>query len=124
LVEQHQVFVSHSASGWSNEELGLAWLQQVFERHTAAKARRQWRLLILDGHASHLTPEFLEFCEAKRIMVMVYLPHSTHSLQPLDVVLFGPLSKHYTEELTQHLQRTQGLSRITKQDFSRHFWPA
>jgi hypothetical protein len=42
----------------------------------------------------------------------------------LDVVLFGPLSKHYTEELTQHLQRTQGLSRITKQDFYRHFWPA
>jgi hypothetical protein len=117
--------VSHSASGWSNNELGLAWLQQVFEHHTAAKARRQWRLLIFDGHASHLTPDFFfEFCEAKRIMVMVYPPHSTHSLQPLDVVLFGPLSNHYTEELTQHLQRTQGLSRITKQDFYGHFWPA
>jgi hypothetical protein len=87
-------------------------------------SRVQWRLLILDGHASHLTPGFLEFCEAKRIMVMVYLPHPTHNLQPLDVVLFGPLSKHYTEELTQHLQRTQGLLRITKRDFYRHFWPA
>ena len=96
----------------------------MFERYTAAKARRQWRLLILDGHGSHVTPDFLEFCEAKRIMVIVYPPHSTHSLQPLDVVLFGPLSNHYTEELTQHLQRSQGLSRITKQDFYRHFWPA
>ncbi|KAH8631304.1 pogo transposable [Alternaria alternata] len=85
---------------WSNNELGLAWLQQVFERHTAAKARRQWRLLILDGHGSHVTPEFLEFCEAKRIIVMVYPPHLTHSLQPLDVVLFGPLSSHYTKQLT------------------------
>jgi hypothetical protein len=124
LAEQHQVFVSHSASGWSNNDLGLAWLQQVFERYTAAKARRQWRLLILDGHASHLTPDFLEYCEAKRIMVMVYPPHSTHSLQPLDVVLFSPLSKHYTEQLTQQLQRTQGLSRITKRDFFGNFWPA
>jgi hypothetical protein len=124
LAEQHQIFVSHSASGWSNNDLGLAWLQQVFERFTAAKARRQWRLLILDGHASHLTPDFLEYCEAKRIMVMVYPPHSTHSLQPLDVVLFSPLSKHYTEELTKRLQRTQGISRITKRDFYSNFWPA
>jgi hypothetical protein len=106
LAEQHQVFVSHSASGWSNNDLGLAWLQQIFERYTAAKARQQWRLLIPDGHASHLTPDFLEYCEAKRIMVMVYPPHSTYSLQPLDVVLFSPLSKHYTKELTQHLQQT------------------
>ncbi|KNG44705.1 hypothetical protein TW65_08484 [Stemphylium lycopersici] len=124
LAEQHQIFVSHSASGWSNNDLGLAWLQQVFERFTAAKARRQWRLLILDGHASHLTPDFLDYCEAKRIMVMVYPPHSTHSLQPLDVVLFSPLSKRYTEELTQRLHRTQGISRITKRDFYSNFWPA
>ena len=41
LAEQHQIFVSHSASGWLNNDLGLAWLQQVFERFTAAKARRQ-----------------------------------------------------------------------------------
>ena len=54
----------------------------------------------------------------------MYPPYSTHSLQLLDVVLFRPLSKHYTKELTQHLQRTQGLLKITKQDFYRHFWPA
>jgi transcriptional regulator with XRE-family HTH domain len=39
-TQNHQIFISHSASGWSNNDLGLAWLQQVFERHTAAKARR------------------------------------------------------------------------------------
>jgi hypothetical protein len=26
LAEQHQIFVSHSATGWSNNDLGLAWL--------------------------------------------------------------------------------------------------
>jgi hypothetical protein len=45
-------------------------------------------------------------------------------LQPLDVVLFAPLSRHYTEELTHYLQRTQGLTRITKRDFYSNFWPA
>jgi hypothetical protein len=124
VAEQHQVFIFHSATGWSNNDLGLAWLQQVFDRYTAAKARRQWRLLILDGHGSHLTPKFLEYCNANCILLMVFPPHSTHSLQPLDVVLFAPLLRHYTEELTHYLQRTQGLPRITKQDFYSNFWPA
>jgi hypothetical protein len=93
----------------------------VFDRHTAAKARRQWRLLILDGHGSHLTPKFLEYCDAHRILLMIFPPYSTHSLQPLDVVLFAPLSRHYTKELTHYLQRTQGLTRITKRDFYSNF---
>jgi hypothetical protein len=54
----------------------------------------------------------------------VFPPHSTHSLQPLDVVLFGPLSKYYSAELDHHLHRTQGITRITKRDFFEHFWPA
>ena len=124
VAEQHQIFVSHSATGWSNNDLGLAWLEQVFDRYTAAKARRQWRLLILDGHGSHLTPEFLDYCNAHRILLMVFPPHSTHSLQPLDVVLFAPLSRHYTSELTHFLQRSQGITRITKRDFFSNFWPA
>jgi hypothetical protein len=37
LAEQHQIFISHSVTGWSNNNLGLAWLQQVFDRYTAAK---------------------------------------------------------------------------------------
>jgi hypothetical protein len=93
----------------------------VFDRHTAAKARRQWRLLILDGHGSHLTPKFLEYCDAHRIFLMIFPPHSTHSLQPLDVVLFAPLSRHYTKELTHYLQQTPGLTRITKRDFYSNF---
>jgi hypothetical protein len=76
----------------------LAWLEQVFERCTKQKARlgRDWRLLILNGHGSHLTFEFLEYCKAHRILVSVFPPHSTHTLQPLDVVCFKPLSGAYT----------------------------
>jgi hypothetical protein len=35
-----------------------------------------------------------------RILLLVYPPHSTHSLQPLDVVIFKPLSSHYSAKLT------------------------
>jgi hypothetical protein len=39
-VGEHTAFYGVSPSGWSNDGLGLAWLQQVFQRLTASKARR------------------------------------------------------------------------------------
>ncbi|CAE7003081.1 DDE 1 domain containing protein [Pyrenophora teres f. teres] len=81
-----EVFIAHSTSGWINNELGLAWLEQVFNRFTIDKARRRWRLLILDGHGSHVTSDFINFCDAHKILLAVFPPHSTHSLQPLDVI--------------------------------------
>ncbi|KAF7570014.1 hypothetical protein PtrM4_100160 [Pyrenophora tritici-repentis] len=59
-VNKHNVFVATSPSGWSNDNLGLAWLEQVFDRSTRKKARSSYRLLILDGHGSHLTMDFIE----------------------------------------------------------------
>jgi hypothetical protein len=115
VAEQGEILVSHSPSGWTNNEIGLAWLQQVSDRYTKAKARIGWGLLILDSHGSHLTAEFIEFCDAHRILLAIFPPHSTHSLQPLDVVLFSPLSRNYTTQLNRNnTQRSQGVTRVKK----------
>lgn len=123
-VGKHQVFFPNSPTGWSNNDLGLAWLEQVFNRHTTAKARRGWRLLILNGHGSHITADFIDFCDANRILLAIFPPHSTHSLQPLDVVLFSPLARHYTTELNRQLQRSQGHPVSAKRGFFTNFWAA
>jgi hypothetical protein len=114
---EHQVFVTSSPSGWTNNDIGLAWLEQVFDRHTKPKARSSFRLLILDGHGSHLTMDFIEYCDQHKILLAVFPPHSTHTLQPLDVVMFKPLSSSYSKELTNHLHKSQGLLAIKKGDF-------
>ena len=85
---KHEIFVTSSPSGWTNNDIGLAWLEQVFDRYTKKKARRSYRLLILDGHGSHLTMEFIEYCYRSKIILAIFPPHSTHTLQPLDVVMF------------------------------------
>jgi len=121
---KHSVHVASSPTGWTNNDLGLAWLEQVFDRYTKEKARRKYRLLIVDGHGSHLTKEFLEYCYQNRIIVAVLPPHSTQTLQPLDVVCFKPLSSYYSNELDNHLQESQGLSPLSKSDFFSLFWPA
>jgi hypothetical protein len=67
-VGKHQIFFFNSPTGWSNNDLGFAWHEQVFNRHTTAKARRRWRLLILDGHSSYVTADFIDFCDINRIL--------------------------------------------------------
>ena len=64
-----------------------------------------------------MTMEFISYAIEKRILVMVFPSHSTHTLQPLDVSLFGPLSRAYSSELAQHQQRSQGLLPVVKADF-------
>jgi hypothetical protein len=123
-ARKHRVFFTITPSGWSNDDVGLAWLEQVFERCTKKKARSSYRILILDGHASHLTTEFIEYCDSKRIFLMVFPAHATHTLQPLDVALFSPLSTAYTVQLTQHLHRNQGLIGVEKGEFFPVIWAA
>lgn len=117
----HKAFFASSPSGWTNNQLGLQWLKNIFDRETKGKARRAYRLLILDGHGSHINMSFIEYCDANKILLAIYPPHSTHTLQPLDVCLFKPLSTAYSTELTKYLTESQGITAITKRDFFRLF---
>jgi hypothetical protein len=101
IDQNHGAFVTASPSGWTNDDIGLQWLIQVFDRETRAKARRSYRLLYVDGHSSHVTIPFLEYCDAQKILVLRFPPHATHTLQPLDVVVFKSLSSAYSRQLEQ-----------------------
>ena len=102
---QHHVFFASSTSGWTNEDLGLSYIESIFDRETKAKARngRDWRLLYVDRHGSHINMKWLEYCEKHRILVAVYPPHSTHRLQPLDVSVFALMATYYSQELQHFL---------------------
>jgi hypothetical protein len=115
--DDHQARFASSPSGWTNNNIGLAWLKQVFDRSTKLKAGRSYRLLILDGHGSHLTMDFIEYCDCNQILLAIYPPHSTHTLQPLDVVMFKPLSSAYSSQVAGFIERCQGLTSMSKRDF-------
>jgi len=54
---------------------------------------------ILDGHDSHLTWQFFDFCLKKKIHPICLPAHSSHILQPLEVGLFCPHCCCYSNEL-------------------------
>ncbi|EAQ92238.1 hypothetical protein CHGG_00473 [Chaetomium globosum CBS 148.51] len=82
-------------NGWTTDELTFAWLREAFEPQTRNRTVGRYRLLILDGHASHSTPEFDKFCTEHRILTECMPPHSSHCLQPLDASCFAVLKRTY-----------------------------
>jgi hypothetical protein len=80
-----------SESGYSNDDLALSWLKH-FNKMTIKRTRGAWRLLLVDGHASHATREFITYAQDSHIQVYSLPPHTTHLLQPLDVGCFSRLN--------------------------------
>src|SRR4029434_5234741 len=75
--------------GWTNRDVALEWLQRVFIPLTRPQDPTQARLLILDGHDSHTTDDFMWNCFNNNIY-LVFLPaHTSHVLQPLDLSVFS-----------------------------------
>ncbi len=108
-----------SSNGWSNNAIGLVWLQKVFERYTKPLRETQKRLLIVDGHLSHVNMAFVNWADEHNIILLILPPHTTHRLQPLDVGLFQPLSTNYSRELDQMMNESGGHVVMSKS----FFWP-
>jgi hypothetical protein len=72
-------------------------------------------MLLCDGYGSHLTYEFIQFCEKQRIVLFFIPPHSSHLLQPLDVGVFH-VYKHWHSEMIEDMTIT-GCTKFTKDDF-------
>jgi len=58
----HNWSIGVSDNGWTTNEIGLTWLIEVFNKHTKDRTIGTYRLLVLDGHNSHVSPEFDRFC--------------------------------------------------------------
>lgn len=104
-----------SDKGWTTDDHGLHWLREIFEPVTRRRAVGQYRLLILDGHGSHVTPAFDQYCQDHSIVVLQMPAHSSHLLQPLDVGCFSPLKTIYGSLVQQKV--LGGVHHIDKVDF-------
>lgn len=103
--------VGVSESGYSNDQLAYEWLKH-FDRFSAYRSKVNRRLLLFDGHNSHCTYEFVTYCNENDIIPFCLPPHTTHLLQPLDVVIFQPYKYH-------HAQATDDATRTGCTGFSR-----
>ena len=113
--------IGTSSNGWTTNELGLEWIKH-FDKHTRTRTKGAKRLLILDGHESHHSVEFEEYCQNNDIITLCMPAHSSHRLQPLDVSCFSVLKRAYSLYIENLMRRHQ--THIAKEDFLAGFLEA
>jgi hypothetical protein len=106
---------STSNSGWTSDSHAFEWISTVFEPATQPVDATLHRLLILDGHGSHITGKLIAHCMEHAIDLLVLPPHTSHKLQPLDVSVFSPLKRALAAE-------TDAASRLDSGRIQRADW--
>ena len=101
-----EAFFAVSPKGWTDDELALWWLKNIYDPYSKERCPGETRLLILDGHGSHITFNFVDYCKQNNIIVHCLPAHSTHLLQPLYVGLFSPLQHHYSKAVEDYFLTT------------------
>ena len=106
--------VKTTSNGWTNNETGLQWLKH-FDSYTAPRARGVYRMLVLDGHESHESVEFHNYCKHHNIVPICLPPHSSHLTQPLDIGCFSVLKRVYGGQISTFTRAY--ITYITKVEF-------
>ena len=75
------------------------------------------KILFMDGHSSHFSLEVCRLAKEKNISLIVFPPHTSHALQPLDVAVFGPVKKAWRQLVEEHA-RSNNFQNVEKADFA------
>jgi DDE superfamily endonuclease/Tc5 transposase DNA-binding domain/helix-turn-helix, Psq domain len=87
-----------SENGWTSNRIAYNWLLHVFIPETQPPADTP-RLLVMDGHGSHIDTDFLWECKLHNIHPVFLPAHSSHILQPLDLSCFSILKRNYRKQI-------------------------
>ncbi|KFA78093.1 hypothetical protein S40288_10308 [Stachybotrys chartarum IBT 40288] len=105
-----------SEKGWTDNHIAVEWLKEVYLPQTQPADESDARLIILDGHGSHVPDEWMATCFLNNIYCC-YLPaHCSHGLQPLDNDIFNASKTAYRKEL-QKLATLTDSSPVDKVNF-------
>ena len=105
-------------SGWIDSETFYRWFEE-WEKQTRVCDENgdiEPRLLIYDGHLSHVWYGTIELAREKKVSIIKLPAHTTDLLQPLDVSVFKSLKDHWGQILFERLKTTR--SHLTKAEFA------
>jgi hypothetical protein len=94
------IHIETSEKGFTTNEITVKWLHH-FIKHLDAGPKSPWKLLLIDNHSSHETPEFIQLANSHNILPYPLIPHASHFMQPCDVGLFGPYKHWHNVKLNE-----------------------
>ena len=85
-----------SDSGFINQDLFKEYIEHFIVNVKPSESSPV--LLILDNHSSHISLAVIDLCRRNHLHLLSIPPHSSHRIQPLDVVFYGPLKTLYSQQ--------------------------
>ena len=104
-----------SDSGWIDTELFYAWMKKIFLKYAVPEGPI---ILLTDGHKTHINIKVIDLCRENNIVLFCLPPHTTHALQPLDVVVFKSLKDSFGKAV-RALSFSKKKFVVTKRKFAR-----
>lgn len=102
-----------SESGWMETSHFVEWFETIFINF--ANQIDGPKLLIFDGHSSHISIQLIELARNNNIHLICLPAHSSHVLQPLDVCVYKPVKTKWKELLNDYY--SSGNNIVSKEDF-------
>ena len=91
----------------------LDWFQKLF---IPSISQERPVILIFDGHKSHISMPLIQSAVENQVIPLKLPPNSTHTLQPLDVGVYGPLKTAWEKILISFARQNLGAA-LTKETF-------
>lgn len=93
-------FFTASDNGWTSNAIAVEWLEKLFLPQTRPEDESEARLLVVDGHGSHTSDDFMWICYANNVHLLFLPAHASHVLQPLDLGVFSSLKAAYRKHIS------------------------
>jgi hypothetical protein len=94
-----------SDSGFTSDKIAVEYLRHYIQ-HSDAGFDAEWKLMLMNNHGSHVTPEFIALVNENHIRPFPFIPHLTHCMQPLDVGVFGPYKHWHTKAIVKAVSQS------------------
>ena len=109
-----------SENGWTDDFLCKEWFKKSFiPQATVQNTSSKPILLIYDGHGSHEQLELINLAQEHNIILFCLPPHTTHKLQPLDVGVFSPFQRAWSERCDEIVEDAGG--EMPREDFVKEY---
>ena len=74
--------------------------------------------MLIDGHSTNISREVHKMASVNIIEYQLIPAHSSHIVQPLDLVCFGQINRVWKEAYNSYQQATVNMSLIHENDFA------
>jgi hypothetical protein len=105
------VSMVHQENAFMTATLFDRWSDEVFfpaiEKRRLLFGYAGKVIVLMDGLGAHHTDTFLQQCEAKNVRVIFFVPHSSDQCQPLDLLTFALLKRHFSSSNFHRLENPQ-----------------